>query len=162
MGHNPDDKIDGIGYRHDDFMQNDGAIATGNAADEEGATEHRSRVFLVDDSAELRASLAEVINAQPDMTVCGEAENAAQALVSISVSKPDLAIVDISLEGKSGIELIRELRVSGQPLPMVVFTMHPESAYKARALEAGAQAYVRKNEGMQRLLAAIRDALQSD
>src|SRR5258706_15181502 len=87
----------------------------------------KRKVFLVDDHASMREALAEAIQRQPDLAVCGQAAGANHAMESIGVCKPDVAVVDISLEGKSGMELIKDLRARFPRLPVLVFSMHGES-----------------------------------
>ena len=116
----------------------------------------KMKVFLVDDHASMREALAEAIQRQPDLVVCGQAAEANQAMESIAVCKPDVAVVDISLEGKNGMELIKDIRVRCPRLAVLVFSMHDESLYAERAVRAGAQGYVRKNESLKNVIAAIR------
>jgi len=123
----------------------------------ESSTEPRKRkVLLVDDHASLREGLAVVINAQVDLIVCGEAAEANQALDAIATRKPDVAVIDLSLEGRSGLELIRDIRLRHPRLPLLVLSMHDEAVYGERAIRAGAQGYVHKRESIQKVLAAVR------
>ena len=119
----------------------------------------RSRIFLVDDHPIVRRGLADLIEDEPDMEVCGEASDAAEALEKIPIARPDLVLIDISLNGPSGIELIAQIRASGQCVKMLVASMHDESMYASRALRAGALGYVKKEEATARVVEAIRSAL---
>ena len=87
----------------------------------------RTRVLIVDDHPMTRAGLVHVINHQPDMVVCGEAENAAKALASVEAEKPDLVLADITLPGKSGLELIKDIKAMHPRLPTLIISMHDES-----------------------------------
>lgn len=114
------------------------------------------RVYVVDDHPLLRKGIAECINSEPDLQVCGDAANAADALKGVPQARPDVVLVDISLPDRDGIELIKELRAQGTTARLLVFSMHDESLYPLRALRAGASGYVLKSESEQRLLEAIR------
>ncbi len=115
-----------------------------------------ARVLLVDDHPIVRQGLAELIDQEPDLSVCGEAKSAAEAWQVIETSHPDIAIVDISLQDTSGIELIKDLKVRHPELPVLVLSMHDEGLYAERALRAGAKGYVMKEEATERLMAAVR------
>jgi DNA-binding NarL/FixJ family response regulator len=114
------------------------------------------RVFLVDDHPLLRKGIANCINGEPGLQVCGEAGNAAEALTTVAQLRPDVVLVDISIPGRDGIELIKELRAQRTPARLLVFSMHDESLYALRALRAGASGYVMKSDSEHRLLQAIR------
>jgi DNA-binding NarL/FixJ family response regulator len=134
-------------------------IASGAKAELGGGTK-RSRVFVVDDNATFREGLAEVINAQADLSMCGEAATAENALERIGSLQPDVAVVDISLAGnKNGIELTKEIKERHPQLPVLVLTMHEESLYAESAFQAGAQGYITKRQSMQHFLAALRKLL---
>lgn len=120
----------------------------------------RARIFLVDDHPLVREWLTNLIHQQSDLIVCGEAETASQALLGIAESEPDLAVVDISLEGTSGIELIKSVRALRPPVPIIVLSMHDEDLYAERALRAGARGYIMKRETATRIIVAIRQVLQ--
>jgi DNA-binding NarL/FixJ family response regulator len=117
------------------------------------------RVFLVDDHPMMREGLAQLINHEPDLNVCGEAADALQALDLIQAQKPDLALVDISLPGKNGLELIKDLQALLPSLSVLVVSMHDESLYVERVLRAGGRGYIMKQEGGKKLLEAIRQVL---
>jgi DNA-binding NarL/FixJ family response regulator len=122
----------------------------------------KTRVLLVDDHPTMREGLMRVIEREADMTVCGEAESIQRALEVVETSKPDISIVDISLAGQNGIELIKDLKVRHPRLPVLVHSMHDESVYAERSLRAGAKGYISKKEPPQKLLQAIRDVLQGE
>jgi DNA-binding NarL/FixJ family response regulator len=119
----------------------------------------KARIFIVDDHPMTRAGLTHLINHQPDTLACGEAENAAEALDLFDVSQPDLMLIDITLPGKSGLELIKDMKAIRPDLPILVISMHDESLYADRVLRAGARGYITKHEGGDKLLVAIRQVL---
>jgi DNA-binding NarL/FixJ family response regulator len=116
----------------------------------------RIRVLVVDDHPLVREWLTNLINQQPDMEVCAEAEDTPQALTVIATSRPDVAIVDISLKSRSGLELIKELKLRLPDLAVLVLSMHDESLYAERALRAGARGYIVKRETTSNVIVAIR------
>jgi DNA-binding NarL/FixJ family response regulator len=120
----------------------------------------KSKILLVDDHPLVREWLANLINEQRDLHVCGEASNAPQAFEMIGVEKPDIVIVDISLEDGSGIELIKSVKASHLGVAMIVLSMHDESLYAERALRAGARGYIMKREATKKILQAIRSVLE--
>ena len=107
----------------------------------------------------VREWLANLINQQSDLEVCGEADSAPKALQLIGVVKPEVAVVDISMEGGSGIELIKNIKASHPDVRIIVLSMHDEALYAERALRAGARAYIMKKEATKRVLEAIRCVL---
>lgn len=119
----------------------------------------RKRVFIVDDHAMFRDGLRRLIDLEPDLTVCGDASDAATGLRAMRESAPDLAIVDISLDTTSGIDLIKAIKRDYEDLPVLVVSMHSESLYGDRALRAGAMGYVMKSEPATTVIAAIRKVL---
>ncbi len=119
----------------------------------------KSRVLIVDDHPIMRVGLATLINGQSDLVVCGEAENGLEAMKAVNALKPDLAIVDITLEGMDGIELIKRIRKRGEQCAILVLSMHDEVIYAERALHAGARGYIMKQEARGKLLSAIRKVL---
>jgi len=119
----------------------------------------RSRIFLVDDHEMFREGLRQLIERENDMTVCGDAADATAALEAIEPARPDLVIVDISLAGTSGIELIKTIKARYEDLPVLVVSMHEESLYAERALRAGAMGYVMKHEPSKTVKTAIRKVL---
>ncbi len=120
----------------------------------------KARIFLVDDHPLVREWLTNLIHQQADLEVCGEAESAPQALDAVLKSRPDIAIVDISLKGASGIELIKNIRAVVPEVAVIVLSMHDESLYAERALRAGARGYIMKRETAKKVIAAIRQVLQ--
>jgi DNA-binding NarL/FixJ family response regulator len=119
----------------------------------------KKKVLLVDDHPMVRSGLAHFINQQLDLVTCGEAGDAGEALQRMASSKPDLAVVDISLEGKSGLELLKDIRALHPEVPVLIMSMHDESLYAERALRAGARGYVMKKAGGEIVLQAIREVL---
>jgi len=122
----------------------------------------KKRIFIVDDHAMFRDLLQLLVEREADLTVCGGAAEATAALEGISKSKPDLVIVDISLAGKSGIDLIKAIKDEHEDLPVLVVSMHEESLYAERALRAGATGYVMKQEPAKVVKVAIRKVLAGD
>ncbi len=119
----------------------------------------KRRVFIVDDHPIVRQGLAQLINNESDLEVCGHGEDAFESLRTIRQMKPDIALVDISLKESDGIELLKELRAQDPDLPVLILSMHDESLYAERALRAGARGYIMKQEAPQALLAAVRRVL---
>jgi DNA-binding NarL/FixJ family response regulator len=119
----------------------------------------KRRIFLVDDHAILRNGLAEMINQSDDLVVCGEAASAEEALRQIQQEKPDLAIVDLSLPGQGGLDLLKTLKSRMPALALLVLSMHDEVFYAQRALQAGALGYIMKREAIEELQSAIRHIL---
>ena len=119
----------------------------------------KAQILIVDDHPMTRGGLTYLINHQPDTFVSGEAENAAEALDLLAVSQPDLILIDITLPGKSGLELIKDVKAIRPDLPMLVISMHDESLYADRVLRAGARGYITKHEGGEKLMGAIRHVL---
>jgi DNA-binding NarL/FixJ family response regulator len=122
----------------------------------------KKRVLIVDDHPILRKGLSMLINQEPDLTVVAEAENAQRALEVIEKHKPDMLIVDISLPGIDGIELIKTVKLSHRDLPSLVVSMHDESLFAERALRAGARGYIMKQEALEKVLVAIRRVLAGE
>ncbi|HJT81235.1 MAG TPA: response regulator transcription factor [Chthoniobacterales bacterium] len=122
----------------------------------------RQRVFIVDDHPLVREGLANLINQQPDLVVCGQAEDAAQALAGIGASRAQLALIDISLKTASGLELVKDLKVHHPEVALIVLSMHDEMLYAERAIRAGARGYVMKRESTKEVLTAIRRVMQGD
>ncbi|MGE5208474.1 MAG: response regulator, partial [Alphaproteobacteria bacterium] len=115
------------------------------------------RIVIVDDHPLFRKGLAEMIHSDGSFAVCGEAGNAAGAMDVIRKLNPEMAIVDLSLPGANGIELIKNIRAEFPNLPVLVLSMHDESLYALRSLRAGADGYVMKHEAMANVIEAIRD-----
>jgi DNA-binding NarL/FixJ family response regulator len=117
------------------------------------------KIFLVEDHAWFRSQLAALITVDPRLVICGEADNAAEALAAIMPASPDLVIIDITLKGMNGLDLIRELRARSCNAFMLVLSMHDESMYAERALRAGANGYIAKHETSKQLREAIQRVL---
>ena len=124
-------------------------------------TENRKRkVFLVDDHPLVREWLTNLIHQQGDLTVCGEAATALEAMRTVAASQAEVAVMDISLKDSSGIELIKDLKQACPNLLVLVFSMHDESIYAERALRAGAKGYIMKREATKKVIEAIRRVLE--
>ena len=123
------------------------------------AAKNKKRILIVDDHPMMRQGLAQLIGEEADLTVCGVAEKASQALTAVGKLKPDLVLADISLPDKSGLELIKDLRAIQPGLVVLVISMHDESLYAERVLRAGGRGYIMKQEGGKKLMAAIRQVL---
>jgi DNA-binding NarL/FixJ family response regulator len=126
------------------------------------ASRNKTAIFVVDDHPLMRQGLAQLINSEPDLMVCGEAEDAPRALKGISITKPDLIIVDISLQGNNGIELTKSIKALYKELPIMILSMHDEHIYAQRVLRAGANAYLMKQEAPEKVIDAIRRTLKGD
>src|SRR5258708_21297584 len=122
----------------------------------------KKKVFLVDDHPLVREWLTNLINQQPDLAVCGEAESGPEAMRAIQSLKPEVAIVDIALKESSGIELIKDLKQTCPGVAVLVLSMHEESHYAERALRAGARGYVMKRETTRKIIAAIHKGLADE
>jgi DNA-binding NarL/FixJ family response regulator len=118
------------------------------------------RVLVVEDHPLTRQGVTHRIRAEPDLEICGGAGDFNAALAAVPASQPDLILVDLSLEGRSGLKLVEELHARYPAVPVLVFSMHYETLYAERALRAGARGYVMKSEGAQKLIDAIRHVLQ--
>lgn len=127
-----------------------------------GAVPRKHRVFVVDDHPIVRQGLALLIDREPDMVVCGSAEEAQSALEAIATSRPDILVLDISLPGPDGIELLKTIRSTDPGLPILVLSMHDESVYAERALRAGASGYIMKQEATENVLVALRRILRRE
>jgi len=123
------------------------------------SAERKQRIFIVDDHAMFREGLRQLIEREADFEVCGDVATAAEALTAIPTVQPDIVIVDISLSGTTGLDLIKAIRDAHEDLPVLVVSMHEESLYAERALRAGAMGYVMKQEPGKTVKAAIRKVL---
>ncbi len=133
------------------------------AAKSQGVTRVKKKtVFIVDDHPLLRQGLALLVNRERDLAVCGEAEEAQTAMREIAAKKPDILIVDISLNGPDGLELLKNLRTLYPNLPVLILSMHDESIYAERALRARANGYIMKQEATEKVLVALRRILGGD
>ena len=117
------------------------------------------RVLIVDDHPMMRQGLAQLIDNEPDLKVVAEADTGGQGLDIVVAQKLDLAVVDISLPDKNGLELIKDIRAVKPELPILIVSMHDEALYAERVLRAGARGYIMKQEGGKKLLQAIRQVL---
>jgi DNA-binding NarL/FixJ family response regulator len=126
------------------------------------ATKRKQRVFVVDDHPIVRQGLALLINQEPDLTVCGEAEEAESILASIVQLEPDIIVLDISLPGSDGIDALKAIRSNHADLPVLILSMHDESIYAERALRAGANGYIMKQEATDTVLVALRRILAGE
>lgn len=124
-----------------------------------GARNGKHRILLVDDHPIVRQGLAEMINQQVDLQVCGTAEDVCRALDFMEKAETDLVIADISLKGSNGIELLKNIKVRFPRTLVLVLSMHDEALYAVRALRAGAAGYIMKQEATERVLGAIRQVL---
>jgi DNA-binding NarL/FixJ family response regulator len=120
------------------------------------------RVLLVDDHPIVRQGLALLIDREADLSVCGEAEGAHSAFHAIETLRPDIVLLDISLSGPDGLEVLKEIRMKSGSLPVLILSMHDESIYAERAMRAGANGYIMKQEATEKVLIAIRRILQGD
>jgi DNA-binding NarL/FixJ family response regulator len=118
-----------------------------------------THIVLVDDHPLMREGLAEVLRREPDLQVCGEAEDRAQALAVIKATKPDLAIVDLALKQSHGLELVKDLTTLYPKLRTLVVSMHDEFVNAERAIRAGASGYITKQEATTKILQAVRCVL---
>jgi DNA-binding NarL/FixJ family response regulator len=130
--------------------------ATQNQSAQNQATSRKHRILVVDDHPIVRQGLALLINQEADLLVCGEAEEAMGAMHVLASSKPDILIVDISLNGPDGIDLLKNVRNIYPTLPVLILSMHDESIYAERALRAGANGYIMKQEATEKVLVALR------
>jgi DNA-binding NarL/FixJ family response regulator len=133
------------------------------AADTEKSNATRKKtVFIVDDHPLLRQGLALLINREEDLTVCGEAEEAQAAMQAISQSQPDVLILDISLTGPDGLDLLKSIRSLYPYLPVLILSMHDETTYAERALRARANGYIMKQEATEKVLVAVHRILNGE
>src|SRR5215203_4387885 len=119
----------------------------------------KKKIFIVDDHPMMRDGLAQMIANEPDLSVCGEAENASEALEKIEKLRPDLALVDITLRSGSGLELIKDLQTRLPTVAVLVISMHDESLYAERVLRAGGRGYIMKQEGGRKIIDGVRRIL---
>src|SRR5271155_1350415 len=123
---------------------------------------NKKRILVVDDHPIVRQGLALLINREPDLVVCGEAEEATGAMHVLASARPDLLIVDISLNGPDGLDLLKNIRTTHPTLPVLILSMHDESIYAERALRAGANGYIMKQEATEKVLVAVRRILNRE
>jgi DNA-binding NarL/FixJ family response regulator len=120
----------------------------------------QKQILVVDDHPMTRYGVAQRIRAEPDLAVCAEVDGAGPAMTVVQKFSPDLVLADLSLEGRSGLELIKDIHALRPKLSVLVFSMHYETLYAERALRAGARGYIMKSEGAEKLMEAIRVVLR--
>lgn len=138
-----------VTYRSQNHASQDQAVA-------------KKRILVVDDHPIVREGLALLINRQADLVVCGEAEEATSAMHVLASARPDVLIVDISLNGPDGLDLLKNIRTTHPALPVLILSMHDESIYAERALRAGANGYIMKQEATEKVLVAVRRILNGE
>src|SRR4051794_19136218 len=122
----------------------------------------KKRIFLVEDHPIFRRGLNQLINTEPDLVVCGEAESAPKAVAKLREVKADGTVLDISLQGTNGLELIKQIRAEHPAMPILVLSMHDETVYALRSLRAGANGYLMKDEVPDTVLSGLRKVLTGD
>jgi len=127
-----------------------------------GRQSNKREVLIVDDHPIVRQGLAQMIDQEQDLHVCGQAEDAHEAMRAIRQLQPDMVTVDISLKDTSGIELIKDIKVQYPNLPVLTLSMHDEGIYAERALRAGARGYIMKQEATEKVVTAIRRVLSGE
>ncbi len=118
-----------------------------------------TRILIVDDHPLVRTGFAQLIGDCPDLEVCGEAGDMSEALARVEETSPDLAIIDLSLAGGSGLDLIERIKARHKNVLMLVASMHDETLYAERVLAAGARGYINKQEAQDSIIQAIRQVL---
>lgn len=118
------------------------------------------KILIADDHVLIREGLKKILKAANDIQVVGEAQNAREVFQSVKVELPDVVVLDISLPGKSGLELLKDLKMQYPKLPVLILSMHPEDRFAIRALKAGAAGYVTKETAAEELIKAIRKVFQ--
>ena len=122
----------------------------------------KRKVFLVDDHPIVREGLGLLINGEADLMVCGESDGGTAILQTIGQLRPDIVVLDISLNGPDGIDLLKMLRITDPGLPVLILSMHDESTYAERTLRAGGNGYIMKQEATEKVLTAIRRILRGE
>jgi DNA-binding NarL/FixJ family response regulator len=128
----------------------------------ETKTDQAFKVLLVEDHPMFREHLSQLIDRDLGMSVCGEADNIRDAMRLIREMRPDIAIVDITLRGSSGLELVKDIKAQGLSVNVLVLSMHDEELYAERALRAGAKGYITKNEASTEVVKAIRCVMSGE
>lgn len=124
--------------------------------------ESKKKILIVDDHPMMREGLAALISREPDLEVCGEAEDASQAIKLVQKLRPGLVLIDITLAGRNGIELIKDIHAFDPEVMMLVISMHDESLYAGRVLRAGGRGYIMKQEGGKKVMQAIRRVIEGE
>ena len=119
----------------------------------------KQKILLVEDHPLFRGMLAQLINQELGLMVCGEADNVQDALALVEQTRPDAAIVDLTLAGSNGLDLIKDLQARHPPLPVLVLSMHAESLFSERVVRAGARGFISKEESPAAVIAALRTVL---
>jgi DNA-binding NarL/FixJ family response regulator len=127
-----------------------------------GVKTKKSRILIVDDHPIVRRGLRELVADEPDLEVCGEAEEVSEALRQVAALSPDVVVIDLSLKGGHGLELIQEIKARKRPVKMLVSTMHDESLFAERVLRAGAMGYISKQESPDKIIGALRQVLRGE
>ena len=120
------------------------------------------RILIVDDHPIVRRGLRELVADEPDLEVCGEAEDVSQALEQLEATRPDVVVVDLTLKSGHGLELIKEVKARNDRIKMLISSMHDESLFAERALRAGAAGYVSKQESPDKIIDAVRQVLRGE
>lgn len=120
----------------------------------------KKRVLIVDDHPVFRAGLTGLVNLEADMLVCGEANDAIQAMQALEKLRPDLVLLDMSLPGKGGLELLKDIRAFCSQTPVLIISMHDETLYAERIIRAGGRGYIMKQEGPEKIVQAVRKVLE--
>ena len=128
----------------------------------EAPSQVKKKVLLVDDHPFMRAGLAQLLERQTDLEVCGEAGNPTEAFDAIRRTRPDLVLSDLTMPGRSGLEFLKDLLALDPALPVLVVSMHDEAVFAERALRAGARGYIMKEAGGENLLTAVRQVLRGE
>lgn len=119
----------------------------------------KKRVLIVDDHPVFRAGLTALVNLETDLAVCGEAHDAVQAMTALEKLQPELVLLDMSLPGKGGLELLKDIRAFSPRMPVLIISMHDETLYAERVIRAGGRGYIMKQEGPEKIIQAIRRVL---
>ncbi|MCF7730834.1 MAG: response regulator transcription factor [Akkermansiaceae bacterium] len=132
------------------------------AEDPTASRQAKRAIFIVDDHPMLRRGLSALISGESDLSVCGQAASCQEALRAIGQVKPDLAIIDLGLEGSDGLDLVKQIKALHPQVQTIVLSMHDESLYAERAIKAGARGYLTKQQLDDTVLLAIRRVLEGE
>ena len=122
----------------------------------------KKKILVVDDHPFMRAGMTQLIDRQPDLQVCGEAGNSADAMREVAQRHPDLVLTDLTMPGRGGLEFIKDLQAMAAGVPVLVMSMHDEAIYAERVLRAGGRGYIMKEAGGENLLTAVRQVLRGE